>query len=253
MAPKSSKKAVLTIDDAPSAELGLTLSILAQSGIKAIFFCSGSQILNHRDSLVKALQDGHWLGNHGWDHRAFSTLSLNAGIAQIEETEALLGPLRAESDCDHHPRLFRFPYGDRGLGLGSLRTFLGVFHPKVRALQRYLRTNEFRSPAQVGLPVPSQGIGFSAAVDWLWSCDSRDWVYSKAHASPDEYLQWMSTQFSTQSVVDDTPIFLFHDHPGHHRYLQVVLPMLAERFAFGLPGQEFGGECEYFRGDSVLQ
>jgi peptidoglycan/xylan/chitin deacetylase (PgdA/CDA1 family) len=159
-------------------------------------------------------------------------------VTQIEATEAVLSDLRTEAGCTNHPRLFRFPYGDKGFGIGPGRVLLSRLHPKVRALQKYLRVHQFRSTLDLGIQIPRPRFPYTLTTldqDWLWGSDSRDWFFSKSGQSPGAYTHWMSENFPAVPPSDEFRVFLFHDHPGHPAYLQSVLPLLAARFSFVLP------------------
>ena len=102
----------LTIDDGPNV-MGKMLERLG--GSKATFFVIGSKLEkddNYRSAL-KALEDGHQLGNHSYSHPFFSKIKMDEVKRQINKTDLLLEELYGEVG-KANPRLFRFPYGDNG-------------------------------------------------------------------------------------------------------------------------------------------
>lgn len=59
----------LTFDDGPHPEITReAMAILAKHGVKATFFCVGSNVANHPDVITELLASGHRLANHTHDH-----------------------------------------------------------------------------------------------------------------------------------------------------------------------------------------
>jgi len=219
--------AILTIDDAPSPDFGDVLQTLAEQGIKAIFFCSGEQIAERRGLLLQALHAGHWLGNHAWDHRHFSELSLEECLGQIEATELLLKSLRAEAGCTDHPLLFRFPYGDKGLDNGEKHT-----------LQNTLRANGYKAPADLCVSVPN--LEYPEAyildeVDWFLGADSRDWNFQASNESTEGFAHSIFESLPSMVKESGCEILIFHDHLGNAQLTKVALSLLKDHFDFRMP------------------
>ncbi len=97
----------LTFDDGPHATLTpKLLDILKERGIKATFFVLGECVAANPDVLKRAVAEGHEIGNHSWDHKAF-TKSGGAGVAsQINQTNAAI-----ENAAGIKPATVRPPYG----------------------------------------------------------------------------------------------------------------------------------------------
>jgi peptidoglycan/xylan/chitin deacetylase (PgdA/CDA1 family) len=63
------KEIYLTFDDGPSAEsTNRILEILDLHGLKATFFCAGSEAEKHPELLKRIVSIGHTVGNHGYCH-----------------------------------------------------------------------------------------------------------------------------------------------------------------------------------------
>ena len=59
----------LTFDDGPTEELTQNiLTILKEKGVKATFFCVGSNAKNNPELMSKMIREGHVVGNHTMRH-----------------------------------------------------------------------------------------------------------------------------------------------------------------------------------------
>jgi len=108
------KLAWLTIDDAPTEDLRLRVDELNARGIRAIWFCLGELLEKYPEEAAYAVRSGHILGNHSYNHPAFSQLSLDEAKDQIERTERLLDGIYARAGVPRPVKLFRFPFLDDG-------------------------------------------------------------------------------------------------------------------------------------------
>ena len=97
----------LTFDDGPHTTLTpKLLDILKEKGIKVTFFVLGECVAANPAVLQRAAAEGHEIGNHSWDHKAFPK-SGGAGVAsEINQTNAAI-----ESAIGKKPVLVRPPYG----------------------------------------------------------------------------------------------------------------------------------------------
>ncbi len=94
----------LTLDDGIEQDV---LDVLADRGVKATLFLSGSWVEQNPDAVIRALPDGHELGNHSYSHSYLTTLGED-GIS-TEITRANLSySLVTEAPFI---ALFRPPYG----------------------------------------------------------------------------------------------------------------------------------------------
>ncbi|MBI4965169.1 MAG: polysaccharide deacetylase family protein [Desulfomonile tiedjei] len=108
----------LTFDDGPLPCTGRILDQLAASGQTATFFVLGRNLSNPslRQFAVRALKEGHDIGNHSFSHPYFSAISMNRAKQEIVSTYRLIDELvlEAEVDPNRQNRFFRFPYGVAG-------------------------------------------------------------------------------------------------------------------------------------------
>jgi peptidoglycan/xylan/chitin deacetylase (PgdA/CDA1 family) len=99
--PGSGKTVYLTFDDGPTP--GVTeqvLSMLAEVGAKATFFCIGNCVEKHPELYNKLLEDNHAVGNHTYSHKNGWKVSLNNYIEDVEKCNQIF-----------KSKLFRPPYG----------------------------------------------------------------------------------------------------------------------------------------------
>lgn len=97
----SGREVCLTFDDGPFP--GTTpeiLRILGSHGIKATFFCTGQNIEKYPGLFTDIVDDGHQIGNHGYNHIKGRETGIKAYIENAEKGANLTGT-----------HLFRPPYG----------------------------------------------------------------------------------------------------------------------------------------------
>lgn len=108
----------LTFDDGPLNCTGHILDLLAATGNKATFFTIGRNLAtkNLRAFAVRALKEGHDLGNHSYTHPDFATLSAKRAKEEIVATYNLIQEIVEEAGVDPRKQnlFFRFPYGSAG-------------------------------------------------------------------------------------------------------------------------------------------
>lgn len=106
--------ALLTIDDIASKNTPAIVDYLKEKGIKAILFATGKNVERYYEEALYAVKNGMIVGNHSYSHPAFSSLTLEEGIEEIEKCEAVLERLYKDSGASRVFKPFRFPYGDKG-------------------------------------------------------------------------------------------------------------------------------------------
>lgn len=111
----SDERAVaLTFDDGPHPQFTMPLiEVLSRYNVTASFFWLGSRI-DHAPAIAKQVFDqGHWLGLHGYTHRAFPRLGPAAVKASLERTQqAIAQACRLElSQVEAYIRDVRPPNG----------------------------------------------------------------------------------------------------------------------------------------------
>jgi len=110
----------LTFDDGPQPCTSKILDALALTRHRVTFFVLGRNLANPplRDIAVRALQEGHDIGNHSFEHPHFATISSQRAEREITATHELILDVYAEAGIDPTKRkLFsRFPYGGDASG-----------------------------------------------------------------------------------------------------------------------------------------
>ena len=97
----------LTFDDGPDAQLTpYVLDVLKKYSIKATFFVKGDHAVRQPRILARAVQEGHIVGNHSWNHPNFWTLPSEEEILQVDETDKVIRPYFGQQ------KYFRYPFGN---------------------------------------------------------------------------------------------------------------------------------------------
>tara|TARA_R110002073_G_scaffold176419_3_gene334110 strand:- start:678 stop:1316 length:639 start_codon:yes stop_codon:yes gene_type:complete len=103
----------LTFDDGPNATYTQPLcDLLDRYKVKATFFCIGKHIDQSPEIAEDLLQRGHLLANHSQNHKAFSKLSLEKQLEEIENCQLAIQRLNPAS-----PKVFRAPQGHLSVSL----------------------------------------------------------------------------------------------------------------------------------------
>lgn len=97
----------LTFDDGPSKTTERVLDNLARYNVKCTFFVIGSQVSSYKDSVERALKEGHSLAVHCYEHEyniiyASKEAYLNDFNKAVDVLHTQLG---------YNPLVFRFPGG----------------------------------------------------------------------------------------------------------------------------------------------
>ena len=99
----------LTFDDGPTEPYtSQVLDILRDSGVKATFFVIGEKVDRAAAVVKRIVEEGHEIGNHGFDH---GVLPLR-GPGRIRQTIAATSEI-IERVAGVRPALFRAPHGWR--------------------------------------------------------------------------------------------------------------------------------------------
>lgn len=100
----------LTFDNGPDPDVTpFVLDTLGRHDIRATFFVLGDKLRDRRALAERAHAEGHWIGNHTYNHIVPLGMSSEPGIAaaEIARTQELIGDLA-------HPRRFFRPFGGGG-------------------------------------------------------------------------------------------------------------------------------------------
>ena len=105
------KVAYLTFDDGPTIKsTPKILDILAEENIKATFFVIGKYVQHHPDIVKRAYDDGHYIANHGYDHKNQNLYSSNESfINEVKHTDEEISKAVGVENYSSH--VFRFPNG----------------------------------------------------------------------------------------------------------------------------------------------
>ena len=106
--------ALLTIDDIASKNTPAIVDYLKEKGIKPIFFATGENVERYYEEALYVIKNGMIVGNHSYSHPAFSSLTWEECLEEIEKCEAVLNTLYCDGGVERVFRPFRFPYGDKG-------------------------------------------------------------------------------------------------------------------------------------------
>lgn len=101
----------LTFDNGPDPEVTpQVLDTLHRHDVKATFFVVGDKMRDRRGLAERAHAEGHWIGNHTFNHQVPLGLTTEPGMAvsEIDRTQRLIG------DLAHARRFFR-PFGGGGM------------------------------------------------------------------------------------------------------------------------------------------
>lgn len=97
----------ITFDDGPHASnTPRLLDMLASRGIKATFFCVGTNVARYPNIVRRIVADGHEMANHTWNHPKLSSLG-DSGVRN-ELDRATKGIVNITGTA---PRMYRPPYG----------------------------------------------------------------------------------------------------------------------------------------------
>jgi peptidoglycan/xylan/chitin deacetylase (PgdA/CDA1 family) len=101
----------ITFDNGPDPEVTpFVLDTLRRHGLQSTFFVLGDKLRDRRKLAERAHAEGHWIGNHTYNHIVPLGMSSESGIAssEIRRTQELIG------DLAHERRFFR-PFGGGGM------------------------------------------------------------------------------------------------------------------------------------------
>lgn len=168
--------ALLTIDDFSSKNTPAIVDYLKEKGIKVIFFAAGQNVERYYEEALYAVKNGMIVGNHSYSHPAFSSLSMEECIGEIEKCEKVLDKLYQDSGVERIFRPFRFPYGDKG-------------SENKETLQKYLKENGFHKVDDTQITYPWwKKNNLHTDIDTYWTFDFE------------EYNMHARTDFTKESV-----------------------------------------------------
>lgn len=170
------QKICLTIDDGPGSSMASILDTLKKNDCHAVFYVVG-QLLESKDGrelAMRAVLEGHILGNHSYSHPMFSQISFERAKSEIDRTDKLIASIYTEAGKSRPVKLFRFPGGDYG---GQKKKQLADYLESLCYIAQY------------------------------WDIDSNDWRYYARPAMSKSHIIANCRQAKTGDVV------LVHDRP----------------------------------------
>ena len=97
----------ITFDDGPHASnTPRLLDMLSSRGIKATFFCVGTNVARYPNIVRRIVADGHEMANHTWNHPKLSSLSDSGVRAELDRATTGIVSVTGAA-----PRMYRPPYG----------------------------------------------------------------------------------------------------------------------------------------------
>lgn len=96
----------LTFDDGPSKYTEEIINILKYYDVNASFFILGNKVTSYQQVLKTSIENGNELGNHSYNHKWLSRLSVNELIEQIEKTQKII-----QENFNYTPQYLRPTYG----------------------------------------------------------------------------------------------------------------------------------------------
>jgi peptidoglycan/xylan/chitin deacetylase (PgdA/CDA1 family) len=97
----------VTYDDGPSAWTPGILDEAAAHRVAVTFFAMGQKADGNAEVMRRAIEEGHLVENHTWNHPHLPTLTRAQVLAQVRDTTAAIGAADG-----HPPTVFRPPYGE---------------------------------------------------------------------------------------------------------------------------------------------
>lgn len=210
----------LTFDDGPLFCTAQILERLAQRKHKATFFVIGRNLVNPklRELAIRALQEGHDIGNHSYDHPNFSGISAKRAEREIVSTHELIQAIVRESGVNPRRQdlFFRFPYGVAGSRSNWEHCQDVLADLNYRIAWWNLDTNDWRMELP-WFPRPS-----SKVIRSLNKARPNDVVLMHDRAKTAEHLPRMldildsqrlfSVPLSTYERIEDSSILAHHEH-----------------------------------------
>ncbi len=97
----------LTFDDGPSKYTDEILELLKKYNINATFFVLGNKVKHYSETIKKTLELGNEIGNHSYNHKQLTKLSIIELQEQINKTQDIIKEITG-----YTPKLLRPTYGE---------------------------------------------------------------------------------------------------------------------------------------------
>lgn len=96
----------LTFDDGPSKYTKEIIDILKEYDANATFFVLGNKVKLYQETIRQSIANGNEIGNHSYNHKQLTKLSVSELKEQIDKTQDIL-----KQYTGYTPRLLRPTYG----------------------------------------------------------------------------------------------------------------------------------------------
>lgn len=106
------KELILSFDDGPGPATPALLALLKQYNIKVIFFVNGDKIERYPEIARQAIQEGHLLANHSYQHESMVFKSFSYIEKDMLKTDSLIRQVGQQTI-----KLYRPPYGKSFINL----------------------------------------------------------------------------------------------------------------------------------------
>lgn len=218
------KEAYLTIDDGPSVDRIKKVEILKKYGVQAVWFSMGIDMEANADAAIRTILAGQVIGNHSYTHPNFSEISIAQCEEEIIRTDELIDKLYRQAGVQRPIKLFRFPYGNKGVNTGFFDTsYSESDRERIEAIQKILIQNGYDT-------YPFDNINFeyfkrmqaTGQVDWLWTYDAMEWCVFQEDSpfgvrTIEDVLEMMDLDLPERWMGLNDPssneIIVIHDHP----------------------------------------
>jgi peptidoglycan-N-acetylglucosamine deacetylase len=213
------RRLFLTFDDGPLFCTGRILDMLAESQQKATFFVIGRNLLipKLRDFAIRALEEGHDIGNHSYSHPNFSSISAQRAEVEIYKTHTMIDDLVREAGVDpaRQNLFFRFPYGN----CGSIYNYAKY--------RKTLASLNYR-------------------IAW-WDLDTWDWRMEVG------WLKRNSTKVvASLKKAKPGDVILLHDRVKTCDHLPEMMGVISSQKLMSVPLSDYGARMEPLTDDDVL-
>lgn len=105
-------RVLLTFDDGPGPSTEALLDVLAAAATRATFFVLGANLEVRRATAIRAVREGHELGNHTFTHARPTAIELPQLAAELNKVDAMIRAIYLEAGVAAPATIqVRLPYG----------------------------------------------------------------------------------------------------------------------------------------------
>jgi len=239
------KSVYLTIDDSPTAAFTQKVDYLLAKKIPAVFFCIGNLMEQFPEETIAAIKKGFVIANHSYTHPAFSSITVEQCIEEIEKTDQVIEDLYNKAEVSRPAKWFRFPYGDKGDGKKG-RVFSRWRRSDLsrkKAIQQCLRKLGYTQPTFEAVQYNfMRKAGLYEDIDWSWTFDVMEWALDEE--KPTQRLSTIEKVIARMQEKspkdcrgtigfekrwlqsDSAEVILLHDHDHSTKYFNIIIDEL---------------------------